>query len=668
MPVKNGETYLRTSVTSILNQSHRHFEFIIVDDGSTDRTATILAELAATDERIRIVQNKQDGIPAAMNQALSLARGDIVFRIDHDDIAWPERIGRQLAFLNRHPHVAVLGSWIEAIDRNGWPIKVTQYPTEHAHMARLLEGGTNPLISPATAMRRNAILSVGGFHPAFRVAQDFDMWCRISEHYELANLPEILLSYRWHEENISIKRRFEQALSAHIARLAARERRRGRPDPTLGLTNIRLGDVDRFDIPSSVRSTVLLDVAAAGLTSFKATGCVRYLDAIERCIADNAVLASDPKQSTRIARELAHHLFNAGKRRRGLRARTRGLLLQLTTIAPDIERLVPMLGRVADERCLADWVVHSADPLGPRTSVPTRTLRSARAELLVYQADAHGVLPAVLRHFPWPDDDHAFAAARAKATERHRKGLSVALMLRQQADELVPQISHLPVALVKGPIFARTLYPDPSLRLFGDIDLLAAPEAVPDLEGVLRDHGFDPAEPANSLAARERKWVHRDNAALLVEVQTNLVHAPSLQGTLSLSFEDIAGKVGTPAAQLLVAVVHGGLGGHFDQLRSLVDICQAARALRTAGDETDFEALVSRTGTRFVAKSGLELAGRILKEPRCFSIANAIGPAPHIALARSLLNQRVVMSTMTSRRWMHSWRRQTFRYLMKQQR
>ena len=668
MPVKNGEAYLCTSVSSILNQTHRDFEFIIVDDGSTDSTGTILAEFAGRDERIRIVQNKQQGIPAAMNQALSLASGDIVFRIDHDDIAWPERIERQLAFLSHHPQVAVLGSWIEAIDRNGWPFKMTKYPTEHARLVEMLDRGINPLASPATAMRRSAILSVGGFHPAFRVAQDFDMWCRISEHYELANLPEILLSYRWHGENISVRLRYEQALAAHIARLAARERRQGRLDPTLGLTALRLGDLDRFDIASSDRAAVLLDVAAAGLVSFNATGHVRYLDEIERCIADNAVLASDPKVSTQIARELAGHLLKAGKRQRGLRTRTRGVLLQLRASAPGLKRLVPVVGRLVDDRCLADWVVRCADPLGLRANAPKRTLPPARAEELVYQAYAHGVLPAVLRHFPWPDGEPAFAAARSIATQRYRTALSVALMLRQLASELEPKIAHLPVAIIKGPVFARTLYSDPSLRLFGDIDLLAAPNAVPQLADVLRDQGFEPADAASSPEAREWKWVHRENAALLVEVQTNLVHAPSLQHAVSLSYEDIAGRTDAPAVQLLVAVIHAGLGAHFEQLRSLVDVCQAARALRTAGDVADFEALVLRTNASFVAGSGLELAGRVLKEPRCFAIAQAIGSAPHIILARGLLNQSVVMSTMTSRRGMCSWRRQAFRYLMKQQR
>src|SRR5262249_47562815 len=150
-------------------------------------------------------------------------------------------------------------------------------------------------------------------------------------------------------------------------------------------------------------------------------------------------------------------------------------------------------------------------------------------------------------------------------------------------DALMAAAADLPVAIVKGPVFAGRIYPAPSFRPFTDIDLLVDPRAVAQLSELLDAEGFTIAE--HDRSHRERKWLHRENDALMIEVQTDLVHAPSLSHALSLTYDDIAGIAGTPAAQLIIAVIHGSLGGHFDRLRHIVDICQAARNPQTAEDE-----------------------------------------------------------------------------------
>lgn len=319
-------------------------------------------------------------------------------------------------------------------------------------------------------------------------------------------------------------------------------------------------------------------------------------------------------------------------------------------------------------RIVAKWLVHCADPLGPQTAPPRRALSPAEAAELVTQAEAHGVLPAVLRHFQSFDgNDPAFAAVKADALARHRSALAYALMLRRHGEALAAAAAELPVAVIKGPVFAKLLYPAASFRPFTDIDVLVAADAVARVSALLAAHGFMLAEQAGEPDRREWKWVHRDNDAVMVEVQTDLVHAPSMSNALSLTYDDIRGIADTPAAQLIVAVIHSSAGAPFDRLRHAVDICQGARMLITAEDERRFEDLVSRTGARLAAQTGLFLAGRLFAVPRCIEIANALGPPCYAGAARFLVSEAVVTSTMTPMRYWHSWRRQAFRKLLMRQ-
>jgi hypothetical protein len=153
----------------------------------------------------------------------------------------------------------------------------------------------------------------------------------------------------------------------------------------------------------------------------------------------------------------------------------------------------------------------------------------------------------------------------------------------------------------------------------------------------------------------------------MIEVHTNLVHHPELREALSLSFDDLDGIAETPAALLTVAVVHGAME-RYELLRHVVDVCQAARGIDTTAEERRFEALVQRTGARFAAVAGLDLAYRLLGEPRCRELARGLGPARHAAVARLLLGRSAIVSTMDGARVLHSWRRQGFRTLLKRRR
>jgi len=162
----------------------------------------------------------------------------------------------------------------------------------------------------------------------------------------------------------------------------------------------------------------------------------------------------------------------------------------------------------------------------------------------------------------------------------------------------------------------------------------------------------------------EWKWVKRDNPTLMIEVHTDLVHAPSLRASLSLTYDDLAEDTETPAGCLMIAIVHGAFSHGFERLQHVVDVCQAARAL-PAADERHFEKLVERTGARYAAAVSLDLAGRMLAEPRCYEIAQALGPESSLRIARLLIDRSVLTTTKTRWRAVYSWRRQMFRELLK---
>ncbi len=319
-------------------------------------------------------------------------------------------------------------------------------------------------------------------------------------------------------------------------------------------------------------------------------------------------------------------------------------------------------------RGVGAWLLHCADPRGSRQQPPRRLLDPPGAGELVVQAEAHGILPAVLRNFP-PFSAHgadpAFAGAAADGRARYRTARAFVLMLCGEHEALARGAAGLPMAVIKGPVFARTLYPDPELRTFTDIDVLVAPVAEAQLAALLMTCGYELADDGVAPVRNEWKWVKRDNPTLMIEVHTDLVHAPSLRASLSLTYDDLAEDVETPAGCLMIAIVHGAFSHGFERLQHVVDVCQAARALATAEDERRFERLVERTGARYAAAVSLDLAGRMLAEPRCQEIAQALGPESSIRMARLLIDRSVLTTTKTRWRVIHSWRRQMFRELLK---
>jgi len=234
LSVYNGGRYLSEAIASVRGQTFADFEFLILDDGSTDETAAIIARHAAEDPRIRPISRENRGLVASLNQLLHEARAPVIARMDADDRCHPERFARQLAFLAAHPDHGVVGCWNDHIDEAGRPCEIDgpDHATDHSGILAMIAAGLTPLSHPTVCYRRDVVQAVGGYHPAFRHCEDYDLWLRLASRTRLANLPERLLSYRRHEAQVSSRHVIEQTMGAAVARLAWREREAGRPDPT----------------------------------------------------------------------------------------------------------------------------------------------------------------------------------------------------------------------------------------------------------------------------------------------------------------------------------------------------------------------------------------------------------------------------------------------------
>jgi glycosyltransferase involved in cell wall biosynthesis len=199
MPVYNGEAYLDEAIRSILSQTFADFEFLIMDDGSTDRTPAILDRIAAADRRIRVFRRENRGIIATLNELLELARAELIARMDADDIALPHRFAEQVRYLDENPDCVLVASSVVLIDPDGSDLTVRDGAHTHEEINRaLLETGGQIIYHPATMMRRQALLDLGGYRSGYFHAEDLDLFLRLGEVGRLVNLPEPLLKYREH--------------------------------------------------------------------------------------------------------------------------------------------------------------------------------------------------------------------------------------------------------------------------------------------------------------------------------------------------------------------------------------------------------------------------------------------------------------------------------------
>lgn len=201
MAVHNGLPELPAALESIRGQTVTDFELLIVDDGSDDGTAELLAEHARADARVRVLANPANrGLGFSLRLGVQEARSPWVARMDADDIALPSRLERQLEYLDSHPEVDVLGGWAEEIDGQGRVLGLRTVPTAHERIRELI--WTCPFIHPTVLFRRQAILDAASYDPDIRRRQDYDLWFRCAKAgLRFANLPLPLIRYRLTEEH-----------------------------------------------------------------------------------------------------------------------------------------------------------------------------------------------------------------------------------------------------------------------------------------------------------------------------------------------------------------------------------------------------------------------------------------------------------------------------------
>ena len=206
IPVYNGDKYLRETLESIIHQTFRDFELLVIDDGSTDRSLQIINDYAKTDERITVYQNIENkGIAFTTNFGIGQAKGEFIALTDQDDVSFPERFEQQINYLQQHPDIDVLGAQTFTIRNEHNQIeKISKLPLSSGAIRWGQFFGC--MIANPTVMIRRKVYSEYGFrYGDFKAAPDYDLFARISHICKMSNLPQPLLRYRRHENTVSTK-------------------------------------------------------------------------------------------------------------------------------------------------------------------------------------------------------------------------------------------------------------------------------------------------------------------------------------------------------------------------------------------------------------------------------------------------------------------------------
>ncbi|GAB1354787.1 hypothetical protein MASR1M12_35260 [Erysipelotrichia bacterium] len=242
MSVYNSEAWLREAVASILAQTFTDFEFIIINDGSTDGSLDIIESFR--DSRIVLVNQENAGLAAALNRGVQLAKASLIARMDADDVSLPERLRIQVDFMRQNPEIIAVGSAAVYMDESGRDIAPVQMPRSHAEI--LLALPESPFIHPTVVFRKEFFFLAQGYPVEFLCAQDAVLFNRMAGLGKIANLPECLLRYRIHRGAISRRTDAQrQALCAIIARAVASGKTSPEDCAAMAAMRTRVGDKER---------------------------------------------------------------------------------------------------------------------------------------------------------------------------------------------------------------------------------------------------------------------------------------------------------------------------------------------------------------------------------------------------------------------------------------
>ena len=216
MPVYNAAPYLGLAIESILRQTYVNFELLVIDDGSTDTSQEII--LSYVDPRIRLLANGENqGLTRTLNIGLEAARAELIARQDADDISLPRRLEKQVAFMDAHPEVALLGSQALQIDHQGRYRGTIDHSIETAGLRWELLFD-NAFVHSAVVYRRKVVWKeLGGYSEAFPFVEDYELWSRVASSHPVANLPDRLVAYRVHASAQKQRYREQQSQLGQIA-------------------------------------------------------------------------------------------------------------------------------------------------------------------------------------------------------------------------------------------------------------------------------------------------------------------------------------------------------------------------------------------------------------------------------------------------------------------
>ena len=226
MSAYNAENFIAGSIRSILDQTYDNWEFIIINDCSSDNTAQIVEQFPDNDPRITLIHNTENlGLTKSLNIGIKHAKGEFIARLDADDTSEPSRLEKQVNFLNVHPHIALVGSGAHLIDASGHKFGRMNVISRDSIIRRLMTH-VNLFIHSSILIRREAIEDVGCYREKFRYTQDYDLILRLSDKYILSNIPECLIRWRASKTSETMQHHSVQRIYADIAREFAFERKK----------------------------------------------------------------------------------------------------------------------------------------------------------------------------------------------------------------------------------------------------------------------------------------------------------------------------------------------------------------------------------------------------------------------------------------------------------
>lgn len=201
LPVYNAELYIKKTIESLLVQTFDKFELLIINDGSTDDSESLINSFA--DARIRFINHKKNkGIAARLNEGLKLAKGKYIARADADDLHYPQRLEKQLYFLKKNC-LGVVGAWAKLINSSDKAFGFDHRPNDHWLIKWSLLLGSNPLIHPSVMFVKNIVLKAGGYSPSWQDVEDYELWSRLIDKTRFGILEENLISLRVHKNSVS---------------------------------------------------------------------------------------------------------------------------------------------------------------------------------------------------------------------------------------------------------------------------------------------------------------------------------------------------------------------------------------------------------------------------------------------------------------------------------